>query len=378
MGKMRNSILLFVMVFLTISCNKRETKVEGLKDAFEGKFLIGTALNTEQTPSADSLENSVILNHFNSVVAENCMKSALIQPEEGVFEFKDADRFVNFGQENGMFIIGHTLVWHSQAPQWLFIDDKGNDVSRDVLILRMKTHISTIVSRYKGKVHGWDVVNEAFEDDGSWRKSKFYEIIGEDYIDLAFQFAHEADPGAELYYNDYNMAKPGRRASVINLIKNLQSKGIKIDGIGMQAHFTMTYPTLEEYEESIIMYSELGVPLMITEMDLTVLPFPDTNITAEISLNYEFRKEFDPYSEGLSDSLNIAFTQRYSDFFNLFLKYHDKFSRVTVWGVNDAQSWRNYWPIFGRTDYPLLFDRDNNPKPVVAKIIEAANTYKCK
>jgi endo-1,4-beta-xylanase len=378
MGTRRNLVLLFSVLLLTVSCNKKEAKVEYLKDAFEGKFLIGTALNTEQTPSADSMENSVILNHFNSVVAENCMKSALIQPEEGVFEFKDADRFVNFGQENGMFIIGHTLVWHSQAPQWFFIDDNGNDVSRDVLILRMKTHISTIVSRYKGKVHGWDVVNEAFEDDGSWRKSKFYEIIGEDYIDLAFQFAHEADPGAELYYNDYNMAKPGRRASVINLIKNLKSKGIKIDGIGMQAHFTMTYPTLEEYEESIIMYSELGVPLMITEMDLTVLPFPDTNITAEISLNYEFRKEFDPYSEGLSDSLNNAFTQRYSDFFNLFLKYHDKFSRVTVWGVNDAQSWRNYWPIFGRTDYPLLFDRDNNPKPVVAKIIEAANTYKCK
>ena len=196
------SILTLLFVALTGCANHKVT----LKDALKDKFLIGVAMNEAQIIEADSSSVAIIKNHFNSITAENCMKSEELQPVEGEFNFKLADQYVKFGEENNMYIIGHTLVWHSQAPKWFFTDATGKDVSREVLIERMKNHIFTVVGRYKGKVKGWDVVNEAIEDDGSWRKTKFYNIIGEDYIKLAFQFAHEADPDADLYYNDYSMS----------------------------------------------------------------------------------------------------------------------------------------------------------------------------
>lgn len=177
-------------------------KVKGLKDVFQGKFYLGTAMNTWQINGKDTASVRIIKQHFNSITSENVMKSALIHPEEGKFDFTLPDQFVEFGLQNHMFIIGHCLVWHSQAPKWLFVDEKGNDVLREVLISRMKNHIQTVVGRYKGKVKGWDVVNEAIMDDGSWRQSKFYQIIGPEFVKLAFQFAREADPEAELYYND--------------------------------------------------------------------------------------------------------------------------------------------------------------------------------
>ncbi len=367
----RNTIILLILLIAIslLGCKQKEVKPESLKEVFKEKFLIGSAINTKQALGKDSASVAIVKKHFNTIVAENCMKSAEIQPQQGVFKFDDADNFVAFGEQNNMFIIGHTLIWHSQAPRWLFVDSEGNDVSRDTLIARMKTHISTLVGRYKGRVDGWDVVNEAIEDDGQWRNTKFYQIIGEDYIRLAFEFAREADPEAKLYYNDYSMAKPGRIAAVVKMVKDLQSKGVKVDGIGMQGHFNMTYPTLEEYENAIVTYGELGIPLMITEMDLTILPWPSEEATAEISTRFEQKVEYNPYPDGLPDSASIAHTERYLDFFKLFNKYSDKIDRVTVWGVNDGQSWRNYWPIFGRRDYPVLFDRDNKPKAIVDSLM---------
>jgi endo-1,4-beta-xylanase len=219
-----------------------------------------------------------------------------------------------------------------------------------------------------------NVVNEAIVDDGSFRKSKFYEIIGEDFIKLAFQFAHEADPDAELYYNDYSMAVPGKRNGVVKMVQKLQEQGVKIDAIGMQGHIGLDYPEVQEFENSIKAYSDLGVKVMVTELDLSVLPMPDWGAGAEISKDYEYQKELNPYTEGLPDSVNVLFEKRYLDFFNLFLKHQDVISRVTLWGVNDNNSWKNNWPVRGRTDYPLLFDRNNEPKPVVDKIIQEALT----
>lgn len=370
---MNNSSIITIVVFLTVllmtGCREEKKKPETLKEVFQDKFLMGTAINTFQAEETDTASVAIIKKHFNSIVAENCMKSEKIQPEQGVFTFGDADNFVAFGEKYNMNIIGHTLIWHSQAPAWFFVDKEGKDVSRDTLIARMENHISTLMGRYKGRVDGWDVVNEAFEDDGQWRKSKFYEIIGEDYVRLAFEFAREADPEAELYYNDFSMAKSGRKESVIKLIKDLQKQGIKVDGIGLQGHFTMTYPTIEEYEAAIADYSKLGVSLMITEMDLTVLPWPSDEVTAEISTRFELKDEYNPYPDGLPDSASMAHTNRYLQFFRIFDKYSDHINRVTVWGVNDAQSWRNYWPIVGRRDYPVLFDRDNKPKPIVDSLL---------
>jgi endo-1,4-beta-xylanase len=372
--KKRNLIFIAVYILATFSfysCNK-ETKNDStpLKDAFSGKFYIGTALNVRQIMGQDSATMEVVKTHFISIVAENCMKSGMIQPNEGEFNFKLADEFVKFGEENDMFIIGHTLIWHSQAPRWFFTDEEGNEVSREVLIERMKNHIYTVVGRYKGRVKGWDVVNEAVLDDGSFRKSKFYEIIGEDFIKLAFQFANEADPEAELYYNDYSMAEPGKRSGVVKMVRNLQEQGVKIDAIGMQGHIGLDNPPIQEFEKSIETYSGLGLKVMVTELELTVLPMPDWSAGAEISTDYEYQKELNPYTEGLPDSVNVAFENRYLDFFNLFLKHQDVISRVTLWGVNDNNSWKNNWPVRGRTDYPLLFDRNNEPKPVVDKIIK--------
>jgi endo-1,4-beta-xylanase len=373
---MRNNYLksslvaFFAVVF--IACVTTKKQATTLKDAFKGKFYIGAALNTSQIPSDNAKENALITSQFNSIVAENCMKSEKIQPQQGVFTFDDADRFVKFGEDNNMWIIGHTLVWHSQAPKWLFVDAEGNDVSRDTLIARMKTHITTLVGRYKGRVKGWDVVNEAIEDYGEYRQSKFFKIIGEDYIELAFRFAREADPEAELYYNDYSMANPGRREGVVKMVKGLQAKGINVDGIGMQGHLNIDVPDINEFEKSIIAFSELGVKVMVTELDITVLPWPSQKVTAEVSTNFELKAEYNPFPDGLSEEMNEKLNNRFTDFFKLFIKHSDKISRVTLWGVYDSQSWRNNWPIHGRKDYPLLFDRDLQPKPAVARIIEAA------
>jgi endo-1,4-beta-xylanase len=334
--------------------------------------LIGTALNVDQFSGKDTLAEQVVKKQFNAIVAENCMKSMYLQPEEGRFFFDDADRFVNFGEQNNLTVTGHCLVWHSQAPAWFFTDKEGKDVSRDTLIQRMKNHITTVVSRYKGRIKGWDVVNEAIMDDGSWRQSKFYTIIGEDFIKLAFRFAHEADPDVELYYNDYSMANEGKRQGVVQLIKSLQEQGLRIDAVGMQGHLSMEWPSVEEFEKSLLAFSESGVKVMITELDLSVLPNPKPNVGADVATSFEYQKEMNPYPDGLPKEVEAAWEKRFNDFFTLFLKHQDKISRVTLWGVSDAGSWLNDWPIPGRTNYPLLFDRNYQPKPIVQTIINEA------
>jgi endo-1,4-beta-xylanase len=367
-------ISVMVLVFIAAACAQQKTSApaDTLKDAFSGIFFIGTALNTDQITAQDQAAVDLVVRQFNSIVAENCMKSEILQPQEGVFDFNLSDQFVEFGQAHNMHIVGHTLIWHSQAPRWFFTDEEGNDVSAEVLRERMRSHIYTVVGRYKGKVHGWDVVNEAILDNGEWRPTKFYQILGEDYVRLAFEFAREADPDAELYYNDYSMALPGRREGVVSMVKNLQEQGIKVDGIGMQCHIGLDYPTLEDFEQSMLAFASLGAKVMITEMDISVLPFPQSNLGADVSLRAEMQAELNPYVEQLPEEIDIALNQRYTDFFRLFLKHKENVSRVTLWGVHDGQSWKNNWPVPGRTDYPLLFDRQYQPKPAVATIINDA------
>ena len=372
---MKNRILLPVIILFAFlsSCTSGKAEPEKtLKNALEGKFYIGAALNERQITGTDSLSIEIVKKHFNSIVAENCMKSERIHPVEGQFNWDLPDRFVEFGEINNMHIVGHTLIWHSQTPRWFFVDEEGNDVSREVLIERMRHHISSVVGRYKGRVHGWDVLNEAIVEDGSFRKSKFYEIIGKEFVELAFQFTSEADPDAELYYNDYGMANPGRRKGVIEMVKNLQSKGIKIDGIGMQGHLNLESLDLEEFEKSIVAFSELSVNVMITEFDLTILPFPTRDNTADVGLRAEYEARMNPYADGFTEEVLTEWNQASADVFRLFLKHQDKITRVTTWGVSDNHSWKNNWPIRGRTDYPLLFDRDYQPKPVIQTIIEEA------
>lgn len=366
------AVICFATYSLAFKAEQQDTDELTLKDAFKDRFYIGTALNARQITGDDPEAIRVVKEHFNAIVAENCMKSERIQPRQGEFQFGLADQFVEFGEQNNMLINGHTLIWHSQAPRWFFTDSLGNDVSREELIQRMKDHIGAVAGRYKGRVHTWDVVNEAILDDGSWRESKFYEIIGEDFVKLAFQFAHEADPEAELYYNDYSMANPGKRAGVVAMVKDLQQQGVKIDGIGMQGHIGLHHPDIEEFEKSLLAFAELGVKVMITELDLSVLPSPRRDVGADVSATYEYQQKMNPYVDGLPDSVETAFNERYLEFFRLFMKHEDKIDRVTFWGVNDGDSWKNGWPVRGRTDYPLLFDRENQPKAVVSSIMQLA------
>lgn len=365
--------MILAQVLLTSCANDRKAEQTlGLKDAFAEKFYVGTALNEKQIIGNDTAVISVVLDQFNAIVAENCMKSESLQPAQGVFDFSLADRFVNFGEQHNLFVTGHCLVWHSQVPDWFFTDSLGNEVSREVLIDRIKTHITTVVSRYKGRVKGWDVVNEAILDDGSFRKSKFYNIIGEDFIKLAFEFAHAADPDAELYYNDFSMAIPEKRKGIVSMVQKLQQQNVPIDGIGMQSHVGLNFPNIQDYENSLLSFAALGVKVMITELDITVLPNPQRGTGADVSDHFEYQTKLNPYAEALPDSVSAEFDARYLEYFKLYLKHQDKISRVTFWGVTDAHSWRNNWPVNGRKDYPLLFDRNNKAKKVVQKIITLA------
>ncbi|NDV81933.1 endo-1,4-beta-xylanase [Bacteroides sp. 51] len=369
--------LLAIPLLWACSTNPSSTNEDAtLKAALKDKFYIGAALNEAQITGRDTAGVRVLEQHFNSIVPENCMKCMYIHPEEGRYDFDQPDQFVALGERNNMFIIGHTLIWHSQIAPWFFTDEKGEDVSPEVLKARMKEHISTIVGRYKGRIKGWDVVNEAILDNGDWRASKFYEILGEEFIALAFQYAHEADPEAELYYNDYNEWHAGKRETIVKMVKNFKERGIRIDGIGMQGHVGMDYPSIEEYEESILAFSGAGVKVMITELDISALPMPDRNVGAEVSASFEYKKEMNPYENGLPTDKMQEWTNRMAHFFGLFLKHQDKVARVTLWGVADGDSWKNDFPMPGRTDYPLLFDRTHQPKPVVETIIEMATKEK--
>lgn len=358
-----------VSIVLLTACASQATQQpeSTLKEAFGEKFLIGAAVSQRQINGHDSAALALVAKHFNSIVAENCMKSAIIHPEEDRYNFAPGDSLVAFGEQHGMAVIGHCLIWHSQLSHWFCKDKEGRPVTPEVLKQRMKEHVTTVVSHYKGRIKGWDVVNEAILEDGSYRNTPFYEILGEEFIPLAFQYAHEADPDVELYYNDYGMNVAGRRNGVVKLVKQLQERGLRIDAVGMQGHMGMDYPELQEFEESIQAFSSTGVKVMITEWDMSALP--TVSFTANVSDTVGFRKAMNPYPEALPDSVSQVWNGRMKDFFRLFLKHADVITRVTAWGVTDADSWKNDFPMRGRKEYPLFFDRDYQMKPFLKELM---------
>ena len=364
----KRSIIIVTLLLFIISCKQSKEIAPSidisLKGEFKDNFLIGVAINESQIQEKDSLETTLINQEFNSITSENIMKSMFIHPFKDTFDFKMTDKYVAFGEKHNMFIHGHTLIWHSQLAPW-FQEIKDSTL----MVAVMENHIRTIVRKYKGKIKSWDVVNEALNEDGSLRKSIFLDVVGENYLAQAFEWASQEDPNTDLYYNDYNMTNAEKRQGAINLIKKIQEKGIKIDGVGMQGHWHLNSPSLEEIEKSILEYASLGIKVAITELDINVLPNPWDLVGAEVSQNFESSEKMNPYANGLPDSIQTKFTKRYEDIFKLFLKHQDKISRVTLWGLNDSQSWLNDWPIKGRTNYPLLFDRDFHPKSAYDSII---------
>ena len=363
----------FIVILSLFSCgnsikiiDNNEQKVS-LSQKFQKYFLVGAAINEGQILQKDQPSVSIIKKEFNTISPENVMKWMFVQPKPNEFYFDHTDKYVQFGLDNNMHIVGHALIWHSQIANFM---NSIKDSTK--MVQHVTNHISTLVNRYKGKIDTWDVVNEALNGDGTLRESIFLKVLGENYLETVYKMAEKYDSNADLAYNDYNLCKPKKREGVVKLIKSLQKNGAKINSVGIQAHWQLTSPTLEEIETSILAFSELGVKVMFTELDISVLPNPWELSGAEVTQNFkkfEGDKKMNPFLENLPDSVKEKLAKRYENIFKLFVKHKDKISRVTFWGVTDKFSWLNDWPIKGRTNYPLLFDRNYKEKKAYQRIM---------
>jgi endo-1,4-beta-xylanase len=345
-----------------------------LRDEFRGAFHVGAALNPRQYSGRDSLGGAIIARHFDTITPENVLKWVVVHPQLGRYDFAPADEYVAFGERHRMFIVGHTLVWHNQLPRWVHQDATGAAVSRDTLLARMREHIMTVVGRYRGRIQGWDVVNEAVAEDGTLRRSPWLDIIGEDFLVKAYQYAHEADPAAELYYNDYSLENPAKRAGAVALVKRLLAAGVPLKAVGLQAHQKLDWPTIAAEDSTISAFAALGVRVNITELDVDVLPPVVRAPTADVTTRATATAAQNPYTAGLPDSVQRSLAERYEALFSVFMKHRAVIDRVTFWGVADGDSWLNNWPVRGRTSYPLLFDRQHRPKPAFDGVVRAART----
>lgn len=393
--KIINKVTIVALGALMSSCGQKSAQPEestmGLAEAYADCWYTGVSVNQwEVAASDDELQHNysgnvsndqtehwnTITRNFNWAVAENCMKCEVIHPEEDRYDFTLADQFVDKAKASGMKVMGHCLIWHSQCARWFHFDDKGKLVSAEVLKARMKEHITTVVSHFKGRVDAWDVVNEAFEDDGSFRNSLFYQILGEEFIPLAFQYAHEADSTIQLYYNDFSMNKATKVEAVCDFFRPLIAEGLPITAIGLQGHIYLddgTNNIVSQYDHALQCIDRLGIKAGFSELDLSVLPNPYGFSGANISDNFAYRPEMDPYREGLTPEREAEFENFWINFYQMLLTHKKTIDRVTFWCSNDANSWRNDFPIHGRMDYATLFDRDGKPKPIINKLIQLRN-----
>jgi endo-1,4-beta-xylanase len=386
-----------------------------LKDAYKDSFHIGVAINrtiaTSTAVRADNVNRTleqvhkdiaVVQRQFNQIAPENDLKWALVHPRAGAdgYDFSPADAFVDFGLSNNMYIVGHTLVWHAQTPDWVFAGTNpppqftnaapavgtnsnlggtnaprrgrfgnafgrfgynGPRASREELLQRMRDHIHTVVGRYKGKIKSWDVVNEAISDRGTniLRNSLWLEIIGPDFIAKAFEYAHEADPDAILRYNDYGLEDPVKRGKLIALIKSLQAQGVPVMAIGSQTHVSVSSPSFEDMDQALTEMESLGLPIHITELDVNSAQGGQRDFGADIANNATTTQG------GLVSEVDQRLADQYANLFKAFQKHRHSVKVITFWGVNDAVSWR----ASGR---PLLFDGNNQPKPAFDAVIRVA------
>lgn len=343
-----------------------------LKEVFRNDFAIGTALSEQQILEKDSGAAIIVPRHFNAITPENIMKAEIMHPEWGRYNFELADKIVEYGKKHNMQVNGHTLIWHSQLPAFVRRINDADSVRKF-----FNDHITTIASRYDKKIYSWDVVNEALNEDGTMRRSIFLTKLGDDFVVEAFRLAQKAAPNTKLYYNDYNIEQPKKRAGAIAIIKKIQAAGVRIDGVGIQGHWHIDNLPLADIEQSIKDFAALGVEVMFTELDLSVLPNPRGRAnTADISQTAAYNESINPYTKSVPDSIQQKLAKSYADLFNLFLKYKENISRVTFWGVDDGQSWLNGFPVRGRTNHPLLFDRKFQTKPAFYKVVETKKAQK--
>ncbi len=352
--------LLFLTLLLSAAFNlmAQPESAKGLKDYYKNYFPIGVAVAARDIK--DTGQVKLILQQFNSITPENSMKMAPIHPEENRYNWRDADSIVAFAQAHGLRVRGHNLCWHEQTPKWMFKDSVGNQVSKAVLLKRLKDHITTVVNRYKGKIYAWDVVNEAIDDDSTkfLRNSLWYQICGDEFIIKAFEYAHEADPNAILFYNDYNTERPEKRERVYRLLKQLIEAKVPINAVGIQAHWSIYEPGSKDLEETIKKFSSLGLKVQVTELDISIYPW-EKNIRAKRP------GEPDTYTPELEKKQ----AEQYEMVFKMFRKYRNVITGVTFWNVSDKNTWLDRYPVPGRKNYPLLFDQNLQPKKSYWKVV---------
>ena len=349
-----------------------------LKNTFADSFKMGVAVNQDIVTGKNAAAQSIIAKQFNTVTLENAMKAEVIYPQQGKVDFSGADAFIDFAKQNNMFTVAHTLVWHNQTPDWFFTNSKNEPNTPAQQLEQMRKHIELVAGRYKNKVDAWDVVNEVIADDGSYRPTVWVNRVGDGdtMVKAAFKYAQQYSPNTELYYNDFNAWRPEKRDGIIRMIKMLQKEGIRIDGIGIQAHWGLNFPKMQYIEQAIDAYAALGIKVMITELDIDVLPLTkEGQITGTDMMKPQFQLEefetyLDPYKNGLPSDVEAQLNARYKALFELFYAKRDKIDRVTFWGLHDGMSWKNDYPIPNRTNYPLLWDRNLNPKPVIKTIAD--------
>lgn len=349
-------------------CRGQGTSVtQTLRQAADDRLLIGAAVMSEQLEKPKLA--ALIADQFNCLTGENEFKPLPTEPERGQFDFGPADKIIAFAQQHNMKVVGHNLCWHQQSPKWMFAGEDGKPLPREQALANLKEHIDGVVGHFRGKVIGWDVVNEAISDspDQYLRNTPARKAIGDDYIARAFEFAHAADPDAQLYYNDYNDEQPGKRESVLRLVRELKAQNIPIYGVGIQGHWILKYAadTIPKLDQTITALNDAGVKAMISELDIDVLPRNTSG--ANISAS---EHGANPYVQGLPHDVAMAQADFYRKIFEVVNKHGDGVTRVTFWGTHDGTSWLNDWPVRGRTDYPLLWTRDLQPKPAFTAVLQ--------
>ncbi len=350
--------------------------VPPLREAFAGRFLVGAALDWRQSAEGGTLATDIACRHFDAFTCENGMKPEATQPEEGRFTFELGDRMVAAAERCGATPVGHTLIWHSQTPAWFHTGPDGRPVSRDLALERMQTHIATVAGRYAGRVRQWDVVNEAISDaaDEYLRPTPWLAALGDDYLVEAFHAARAADGGALLVYNDYNIDMAYKRPKALRLLRELLDRGAPVQAVGIQGHWRLHDLNLAEIETAIEAFAALGLKVLITELDIGVLPtrYRGADINHREPMTAEQRAELDPYTAGLPDDVAERLAEAYRAVFAIFMRWESVIERVTLWGTHDGASWLNGFPVPGRTDHPLLFDRQGRAKAAYYAVREAA------
>lgn len=345
------------------------TAPSSLQAKFGPRFVVGVALGGRVPDDYSAAERELILKQFGSVTPENCMKMTAIQPKEGEFHFEQADALVAFAQRNRLQVVGHTLVWakDERTPAWVFLDG-DKPASREMVLDRMRMHIRTVVSRYRGKIASWDVVNEVLDDGEPYlRPSSWLSIVGPEFVARAFEWAHEADPDALLVYNDYNVELPAKREKLLRLIRDLKEKRAPLGAIGIQGHWELDHVPLRDIENLLTTMKEQGLKVMVSELDLGLVPRGVW--WADGGKNREAIAKTDPLGGGCPPELLERQARQYAELFRIFVDRSDSIGRVTFWDLHDGRSWLNSFP-WKHKEYPLPFDRDARPKPAYNALMD--------